>query len=176
MGFVVVVLILMVTMYGLIGWRLLAGVSLSTTKRRWVWAVLACAALVQPLAFTIRFLEVPQGLSDAVAGVSFFVLGGSIVTFCALAARDVVWLVLWLHRRWTSSRGGAVIPGRRRALLGGLNLGVGSVVAGATAYGYADARRLARVVEVDVPIANLPASLDGFRIAQISDIHVGPTI
>lgn len=42
--------------------------------------------------------------------------------------------------------------------------------------GLANARRLAAVVKVDVPIANLPAALHGFTIAQISDIHVGPTI
>jgi predicted MPP superfamily phosphohydrolase len=32
------------------------------------------------------------------------------------------------------------------------------------------------VVQVDIPIAGLPAQLHGFRIAQITDIHVGPTI
>lgn len=42
--------------------------------------------------------------------------------------------------------------------------------------GYRNARRLARVVEVDVPIRDLPEALHGFRIAQISDIHVGATI
>jgi predicted MPP superfamily phosphohydrolase len=42
--------------------------------------------------------------------------------------------------------------------------------------GYFNARGLARVVEVDVPIPNLPEALHGFTIAQISDIHVGPTI
>jgi predicted MPP superfamily phosphohydrolase len=51
--------------------------------------------------------------------------------------------------------------------------GLGSI---ATAWGFAMARRTARVVSVDVPIANLPAALHGFRIAQISDLHVGPTI
>ena len=45
-----------------------------------------------------------------------------------------------------------------------------------TLYGLFNALRTARVVEVDVPISNLPASLHGFTIAQISDIHVGPTI
>jgi predicted MPP superfamily phosphohydrolase len=45
-----------------------------------------------------------------------------------------------------------------------------------TAIGFVNARRLARVVEVDVPIAGLPAPLHGYSIAQISDIHVGPTI
>ena len=43
-------------------------------------------------------------------------------------------------------------------------------------WGFANARRTARVVRVDVPIAGLPAALDGFTIAQISDVHVGPTI
>ncbi|BCO28279.1 hypothetical protein MIZ03_3179 [Rhodoferax lithotrophicus] len=46
----------------------------------------------------------------------------------------------------------------------------------ATLWGFFNARRTAAVVWVDVPIANLPAALDGFSLAQISDIHVGPTI
>ncbi len=45
-----------------------------------------------------------------------------------------------------------------------------------TVWGLINARRTAQVVAVDVPIANLPAALHGFTIAQISDIHVGPTI
>lgn len=46
----------------------------------------------------------------------------------------------------------------------------------ATLMGFVNARRVARVVNVDVPIANLPAALHGFSIAQISDVHVGQTI
>jgi predicted MPP superfamily phosphohydrolase len=44
------------------------------------------------------------------------------------------------------------------------------------AVGYREARRLARTVEVDIPIDGLPAALSGLRIVQLSDIHVGPTI
>jgi uncharacterized protein len=46
----------------------------------------------------------------------------------------------------------------------------------ATLAGFAGARRRARVVEVDVPLRDLPAALHGFCIAQISDVHVGATI
>lgn len=42
--------------------------------------------------------------------------------------------------------------------------------------GFIGARRVARVVRVDIPLKGLPGGLDGFTIAQISDIHVGPTI
>jgi len=45
-----------------------------------------------------------------------------------------------------------------------------------TVIGFVNARRVARVVKVEVPIAGLPAPLHGYSIAQISDIHVGPTI
>ncbi len=33
-----------------------------------------------------------------------------------------------------------------------------------------------RVVSVDVPIADLPEALQGFRIVQLSDLHIGPTL
>ena len=36
--------------------------------------------------------------------------------------------------------------------------------------------RCPRTVHVDVPIENLPQELEGYRIVQWSDVHVGPTI
>jgi uncharacterized protein len=46
----------------------------------------------------------------------------------------------------------------------------------ATLAGLVGARRRARIVNVDVPLQNLPPALHGFSIVQISDIHVGTTI
>jgi predicted MPP superfamily phosphohydrolase len=46
----------------------------------------------------------------------------------------------------------------------------------ATVVGFIDARRRPRVVEVEVPLDGLPPELEGFTIAQISDVHIGPTI
>lgn len=45
-----------------------------------------------------------------------------------------------------------------------------------SAVGFFNARRRARVRNVDVPIGGLPAALEGFTFVQLSDIHVGPTI
>jgi predicted MPP superfamily phosphohydrolase len=72
-------------------------------------------------------------------------------------------------------------------LLGGLPFGhsllVGRILAGSVlaivatilALGYIGSKRLVvRRVDVDVP--GLPASFDGLRIAQLSDLHVGPHI
>ncbi len=45
-----------------------------------------------------------------------------------------------------------------------------------SAIGFFNARRTAPVKRVDVPITGLPAAFEGFTIAQLSDLHVGPTI
>ncbi len=58
-----------------------------------------------------------------------------------------------------------------RILLAGLGLS-----AVFTLIGFFQMRGGPRVVEILVPIADLPQALQDFRIAQISDLHVGPTI
>ena len=49
----------------------------------------------------------------------------------------------------------------------------GSVPFIAATYGFAAGRLRYTVERVDVPVANLPPELDGLRIAQLSDIHIG---
>ncbi|TFH19321.1 MAG: metallophosphoesterase [Myxococcales bacterium] len=46
-------------------------------------------------------------------------------------------------------------------------------IAGAMAYGYTVGQRRLWINRFTVPIADLPADLDGLRVAQISDIHLG---
>jgi predicted MPP superfamily phosphohydrolase len=62
------------------------------------------------------------------------------------------------------------------AVTGDSALAVPLLALAVTAIGFINARRLARIKRVDVPIAGLPRELDGYAIVQISDIHVGPTI
>jgi len=64
-------------------------------------------------------------------------------------------------------------------LLVGLHMSVPAVVAGAfvaLVVGAIVALRGPRLVTLDLPIKDLHPDLDGYRIAQISDLHVGRTI
>jgi len=61
-------------------------------------------------------------------------------------------------------------PGAVRALL------VGSLVLLAAALANREARRGPRDVRVEIELARWPRELDGYRIVQISDIHIGPTL
>jgi predicted MPP superfamily phosphohydrolase len=32
------------------------------------------------------------------------------------------------------------------------------------------------IIETDIPMSKLPLKLDGFRVVQLSDLHIGPTV
>ena len=55
-------------------------------------------------------------------------------------------------------------------------IGVMALAPAITVIGFFMARRVAPVVDVEVAVEGLHAALEGFTIAQISDLHVGPTI
>jgi predicted MPP superfamily phosphohydrolase len=61
----------------------------------------------------------------------------------------------------------------RRALLRYAAFLIGSVPFAATAYGFGLERLQYRIKKVEIPIADLPKSIDGLRIVQLSDIHIG---
>ena len=50
---------------------------------------------------------------------------------------------------------------------------VGAIPFGTGAYGFLIGRHNYQVHQVDLPISGLPPELDGLRIAQLSDIHIG---
>ena len=126
------------------------------------------------LALVLLTVLVPIGLMSAslrrrrwsgmVAWAGLLSMGFFSSLLVATLLRDLVLLGLMAA--------GALTP----ALGHGSALAVPLVAAGVTLVGFVNARRVARVVKVDVPIAKLPPELHGYSIAQISDIHVGPTI
>ena len=84
--------------------------------------------------------------------------------------RDLA-LLLWTLASWAGVAPAASLP-----YLTGSALAVPALAALASLLGLLNARRRPGVKRVDVPIAGLPPSLQGFTLVQISDLHVGPTI
>jgi predicted MPP superfamily phosphohydrolase len=125
--------------------------------------VLSCALMLAGLM--ARSLQ-SRGLADrlAMAGLLAMSLFSSLFVFTLL--RDLVLLGVivalpasYVHPLVTATA----------------QLVVGSAIF-VTLVGLAGARRRARIVSVEVPLENLPPELNGFSIAQISDVHVGSQI
>ena len=114
-------------------------------------------------------------LGPTLGWVSFPWMALVALTVAALLVMDVGRLVLGVTQRWRRVDGPSD-PSRRRALArmtGGV-----AVVAGAAtvAAGVRTALGDPEVTTVEVVIPGLGAALDGYTIAQITDLHVGMTI
>lgn len=185
MYFFVVSLSMVAVIYGYCGWRLLLPLQFhSPLPALAAWLCLAGLALLPHVYLIyVRRSGAPGWVRDPVAWTAYLGLGFATVTFSLLLLRDLGWLVWLAVEQLSASLSGdpgaaasGTDPQARQQLLSRLNLGVVCLAAALTARGLHVARRRPPVVDVTVPIHRLPPSLEGFRIAQISDLHVGPTI
>ena len=158
-------LLLFLSLSGYIGWRLLSGLGVGAAGIASGIVLLIGCCLLIPLSMRTRVLQ-NRKLADRLAWVGLMAMGFFSSLFVLTLLRDVVLL-------------GA------RLLLSGGQVGLWiERIAQATLYltlfitlaGLIIARRSPGIVEIKIPIVNLPDALHGFSIAQISDVHVGPTI
>jgi uncharacterized protein len=129
--------------------------------------------VLMPLGFMARrmkALKLSRSGADALAWGGALSMGWFSSVWVLTVLRELVLLAAWA----VHAAGIDALSPQAMSVWSGVAVLIAS--AAVTLVGLWNARRSAAVVDVDVPIANLPAALDGFRIAQISDVHVGPTI
>ncbi|HJV79394.1 metallophosphoesterase [Noviherbaspirillum sp.] len=160
---ILVILALLAALHTYIGWRILPDLPIANTWRMAGALWLLASFLLVPTALLARGIK-RQPLADRLAWAGLLALGLFSSLFVLTVFRDVGLLLA------------AVLAVHTEALVRWSAIAVPALAAAVTLVGFINARRLARVVDVEVPIENLPQELHGFTIAQISDIHVGPTI
>jgi predicted MPP superfamily phosphohydrolase len=148
-----------------VGWRLLSALSVGPTGVGAGLVLLTALCVVIPISVRSHPIRNPT-LKDLLAWVSVLSMGFFSSLFVFTLLRDLVLLGARLLLS-TQHAASLVAPSARWTL----------VLAGAvTLTGLVIARRRPRVVDVNIPVADLPQGLHGFSIAQISDVHVGATI
>lgn len=157
-------------------------------KRRRGWAALIALGLLGSLTAVGGRLFSEAAWFHPVRWAGFIYMGLFSLVFFMVVARDVLGLPRWLAGKLSggAAKGsGAEVGGapdepaaleRRHFLANATSasmLGASGLISG---WGLFEATRIPEVVEVDVPIDGLPACFEGYRIAQLSDVHIGPTI
>jgi predicted MPP superfamily phosphohydrolase len=158
-------LAILALLHAYIGWRLLPDLPIGTVGRIAGALILAFSFIAMPVAFLARALE-PRVWADRIAALGLFMMGLFSSLFVFTLLRDVTLAIGML----------LLSPPRIQALLPASAVIATSLAFFATLVGLVNARRRARVVKVDIPLPDLPPALEGFTIAQITDIHVGATI
>lgn len=151
-----------------VGWRIVPALAAPSAAAAFA-ALLAASALLMPFGLWARRIR-SQPLSDRLAWVGLLFMGLFSSLFVLTLLRD---LMLLLAGAVLLVRPAAFSSGAFAALTASVVPLAGIAV---TLLGLVNARRTAAIVSVDVPIDDLPEALVGFTIAQISDVHIGPTI
>lgn len=150
--------------------RLLPALAMLTAAWPLALAALAVSAATIPLPFVSRRAERSATFGQLLQWTGLISMGWFSSTFVLTLVRDAGLLLAWA----LGAVAGVAVPWQ--TVLPWSALGVLALATLVSVLGFLNARRTAGVKRVEVPIRGLPTALEGFTIAQISDIHVGPTI
>lgn len=162
------VLLFLVHVY--VAWRLALGMPQGELR----WGVVLMLVLVYLVLMTGFLARDRVGVraADALSWAGFLMLGFFSWLFVLTVLRDVLLGITFFLRFFLSLPHAPWLE----------NIGHSSTVAvigcsvAACVIGFFHARRLPVVVDVDIAIPGLAPAFDGFCIAQVTDLHVGPTI
>jgi predicted MPP superfamily phosphohydrolase len=164
------VFLLSLVLHALIGWRVAPDLALADDALGIaLWMVLALSATLMPMGLVARRITKPP-ISNVLTWMGLLCMGLFSSLLVLTVLREMVLVVArgfdWV---WPEVISMELLRTDTAEALPVVALLV-------TLLGFWNARRTATVVNIDVPIVNLPEALQGFTVAQISDIHVGPTI
>lgn len=154
---------LIVSLHAYLGARLIGGAGLGGTAGALAWLLLWGLFASIFLGF-IGGRVLPRAAARVFQWFGFAWMGAFGLLLVATAASDAG---LWVAERLGSVDVAGLGPARA--------LGVLSIVAPALGWGFFVARR-PETKRVTVEIPGLDRSLDGFRIVQLSDVHIGETL
>ena len=182
MLFAIVFISIWFSLHAYLAWRLIRPLAPHSPWRRLAWSVLLASLVIVPGVFFTRILIQEPALTDSLAWVAYIDMGFVLMLAPLLVVHDSVAAVFRKSRRLSrqhhhhSPDPPGTDSSRRQFMANGVNLGLVGLSGVMAGTGYHEARRLAEVRQVSIPLTSLPEALDGFRIVQLSDIHLGPTI
>ncbi len=173
-------------------WRFAGLIQRPQTRKamRGALLLLLCAVLYAAFAGITRNVRGTVSRGSWWTAFLGFWLSSSIVSYLFI---KIVAGVDWVWRRLRSAAASrapvpeassaVVLPGSaarveaidhsRRRFFHAAGFVAGAIPFVSAAYGFAEERFRYQIREIEIPIANLPRALDGLRITQLSDIHVG---
>lgn len=167
--FVSVVLGLSLSAHRYVWARLVRDPGWSPNLTRALTATLLVFALA-PIAAMMLTRFAPRELMRPLTNVSMIWLGSMLYVLLGVGAIDVLSFV-------AQKAIGVPFDAERRTQLARLGAGfVALATSGVAALGVAHVLRGPKLRRIRIPLAKVSAGTDGYRIVQVTDIHVGPTI
>lgn len=156
--------------------RLIRDTGLNKAGTRFgTWSLILLAVSFPAAIAASSFLSFRQALP--IVWVAYLWLGMTMLLFVILFSKDLLSLQFYVIRNLTgvfSGKGnGRIDVGRRKFISRSVALGASIVVPGFSIVGVKNYYANAVVNNLKVALAGLPDAFKGFKIVQISDLHIG---
>lgn len=153
--------VLLVLIFGVVGLLLNGGL--------WTWVGLAAFMTMILFLAMVRFgrIHASRSLRERLMNLSFVAMGLLSFVFAFALIRDAIWILGWMMAP-------DFFPPEPSQTLGNEFIYLTSVCAFAAGTYWGGLGP--RLKNVTVKIKNLPEALQGLKLVQISDLHIGPTI
>jgi len=188
-GFAVVICTIVMLVHFYVGRRLISPSGMKKPLRVAAWItlyIMAFLLLAGPVMDRIYTSPPKPMWLNALIWVSFTQMGIMVLVFLGLLIKDLFRLGKKLYQfsngKFKKTEAGEgeqtedINISRRTFMINGANLGIIGASTGLAGFGAGVAIGEPTIERVSIEVNNLPAGLEGMKIAQISDMHIGPTL
>ena len=164
-------------MHGVVGLRIIPFLNLNNNVKIITWCIIAVLGALPIIPIILRSKGYEEKFVDWFSWAGYVSLGFFALTFLAVITKDLVYLALGFISKFSSGHPQETIdPQRREFIQKLLSIGIITTTGASTIKGLYNARKGPTIMKENIPINNLHKDMNGLKIAQISDLHVGPTI
>ena len=173
--FLIVVLTVLWIIHGYVAWKVIPTLGLTSSGSLVIYILIFFLSILPLLPILLRYSGNEAKIIDRISLFGYTSLGFFVLSFIILLTKDLFGHALTFANYLIGSQQD-VDNSKREFIKKGLTLGVLGISGAATSYGFYSARRGPTVIRQDIFLKSLPDEFENFTIAQISDLHVGPTI
>jgi uncharacterized protein len=186
MSFILFLLIGLSILYGYIGLRVILPLRYGFIVKLWFVFLLILFLLLPPLSIFLRVHDIENRWAEFISWSGFLFMGYITLSVTLLFMKDTglatfgfIRYIRSILKKMSNKKepiSETPDPERRAFLMNSLNMAVLGTSGALSVYGFFQARSIPEIKNITVYFPRLPKSLEGFRIVQITDVHVGHTV
>ena len=162
-------------MHGYVAWRIIPTLGFSSSQTILGYTTVFILSLLPILPIILRMSGNESKLIDKFSFVGYTSLGFFTLSFFIFVAKDLVFQLIALLGH-IINEDNPFDNSKRDFIKKSITLGIIGISGTATGLGFYNSRKGPSVIKHDIFLESLPESFNNFTIAQISDLHIGPTI
>ena len=173
--FLIVVFTILWIIHGYVAWKVIPTLGLSTSHTIIGYILVFFLSILPILPILLRYSGKETRIIDQISLFGYTSLGFFVLSFLILLFKDLFGHAINFAGYLMQSED-TIDDSKRDFLKKSLTLGAIGISGMGTAYGFYSSRKGPSIISQDIFIESLPDEFENFTIAQISDLHVGPTI